>query len=229
MPRTRGIPAYGLHKPTGQARVRIDGQDVYLGPHGSEESRRKYEQIVRKLITDRAAVEIRVRVEIASDLTISELVAAYVQYAKTYYVKDGRQTTEYGDIARTVRPIREQYGNELVTAFGPLKLKAIRDQWIAAGLVRSQINAKVGRVRRMFAWGVEQELGTTRPWPTGAGSWRSSGTRPVGRSSLAWMTDTPATTPAATRTSGGLAGSRLTGPGPPRKTPSGAASEGDRG
>jgi hypothetical protein len=32
MPRTKGIPAYGLHKPTGQARVRIDGRDVYLGP-----------------------------------------------------------------------------------------------------------------------------------------------------------------------------------------------------
>src|SRR5262249_14587888 len=150
MPRTKGIPAYGLHKPTGQARIRIEGRDVYLGPHGSEESKRKYEQIVRKLITDRAAEEIRARVEIATDLTISELVASYVQHAKTYYVKDGRQTTEFGDIARTVRPIREQYGHELVTAFGPLKLKAIRQQWIAAGLVRSQINGKIGRVRRLF-------------------------------------------------------------------------------
>jgi integrase len=45
-----------------------------------------------------------------------------------------------------------------VTAFGPLKLKAIREQWIADGLVRTQVNARVGRVRRMFAWGVEEEL-----------------------------------------------------------------------
>lgn len=158
MPRTKGIPAYGLHKPTGQARVRINGKDEYLGPHGSEESKRKYEQIVRKLITARAADEVRARVEIATDLTISELVAAYLQHAKVYYVKDGRQTTEFGDIARTLRPIRERHGHELVTAFGPLKLKAIREQWVAAGLVRTQINAKVRRVRRMFAWGVEQEL-----------------------------------------------------------------------
>ena len=85
MPRIKGIPAYGLHKPTGQARVRIDGKDVHLGPHGSEESKRKYEQIVRKLITDRAAAEVRARVEIATDLTISELVAGYVQHAKVYY------------------------------------------------------------------------------------------------------------------------------------------------
>jgi Helix-turn-helix len=38
MPRTKGIPAYGPHKPIGQARVRIDGKDYYLGPHGSEEA-----------------------------------------------------------------------------------------------------------------------------------------------------------------------------------------------
>ena len=158
MPRTKGIPAYGLHKPTGQARVRIGGKDHYLGPHGSEESKQQYEQIVRKLITERAAEGVRARVEIATDLTISELVASYIQHAKTYYVKDGRQTTEFGDIARTLRPIREQYGHELVAAFGPLKLKAIREQWVAAALVRTQINAKVRRVRRMFAWGVEQEL-----------------------------------------------------------------------
>ena len=147
MPRTKGIPAYGLHKPTGQARVRIDGKDVYLGPHGSEESRRKYEQIVRKMITDRAAQEIRARVEIASDLTISELVAGYTQHAKAYYVKDGRQTTEFGSIARAIRAVRIRHGHELMTAFGPLELKAIREQWIADGQVRTQ----VGRVRRMFA------------------------------------------------------------------------------
>ncbi len=158
MPRTKGIPAYCLHKPTGQARVRIDGKDVYLGPHGSEESKQKYERIVRKLITDRAALEVRARVEIASDLTINELVARYIQHAKVYYVKDDRQTTAFGSIGQAIRPIRERHGHELVTAFGPLKLKAIREQWIADGLVRTQVNARVGRARRMFAWGVEEEL-----------------------------------------------------------------------
>jgi hypothetical protein len=83
MPRTKGIPSYCLHKPTGQARVRIDGKDHYLGPHGSEESKRQYEQIVRKLITDRARDEVRARVEIATDLTVSELIAGYLLHAKT--------------------------------------------------------------------------------------------------------------------------------------------------
>lgn len=158
MPRTKGIPSYGLHRATGQARVRIDGKDVYLGPHGSEESKRQYEQIVRKLITDRARAEVKARVEIATDLTVNELAARYLQHARGYYVKGGLPTREYGNICDAIRAVRERHGFELVTAFGPLKMKGVREQWVADGIVRTQINSRVGRVRRMFAWGVEEEL-----------------------------------------------------------------------
>jgi integrase len=158
MPRVQKVPAYGHHRPSNQARVRIGGRDIYLGPYGSPESKTEYERVVRKWITDRAAAEVRARVEIATDLTVSELIVQYLMHAKVYYVKDGKQTSEFGDIARTLRPIREKHGHELVTAFGPLKLKAIREQWVAAGIVRARVNAAVRRVRRMFAWGVEHEL-----------------------------------------------------------------------
>jgi len=36
-------PSYLLHKPTGQARVRINGTDHYLGVYGTPESRDRYE------------------------------------------------------------------------------------------------------------------------------------------------------------------------------------------
>src|SRR5580765_3181133 len=51
MPRDRSaipIPAYGLHRATGQARVIIHGRNVYLGRHGSPASWEKY----RRLIAD---------------------------------------------------------------------------------------------------------------------------------------------------------------------------------
>ena len=35
----RKPPTYRLHKPTGQAVVRIDGHDFYLGKHGTEAGR----------------------------------------------------------------------------------------------------------------------------------------------------------------------------------------------
>ncbi len=43
------FPSYLLHKPTGQARVRIAGQDHYLGEFGSEASRIAYGQLIAKL------------------------------------------------------------------------------------------------------------------------------------------------------------------------------------
>ena len=39
-------PAYGLHKPSGQARVRIDGEDHYLGVYGTPESRDRYDDLI---------------------------------------------------------------------------------------------------------------------------------------------------------------------------------------
>lgn len=54
MPRPKSlIPAYLLHKPTGQARVRINGKDFYLGPYGSDESRRKYGELIASPIGTR--------------------------------------------------------------------------------------------------------------------------------------------------------------------------------
>ena len=43
------FPSYLLHKPTGQARVRIDGKDHYLGPYGSDESRIAYGKLIAQI------------------------------------------------------------------------------------------------------------------------------------------------------------------------------------
>ncbi|MEZ5939772.1 MAG: hypothetical protein R3C18_00170 [Planctomycetaceae bacterium] len=38
----RRVPKYALHKATGQARVRIDGKDIWLGKYGTPESMERY-------------------------------------------------------------------------------------------------------------------------------------------------------------------------------------------
>jgi hypothetical protein len=60
---------------------------------------------------------------------VAELGAAYVKYARGYYVKHGRQTPEYDHILSALNPVTTRHGAELITAFGPLKLKAIRQEW----------------------------------------------------------------------------------------------------
>ena len=83
MPRRNPVPSYLHHAPSGQARVRINGKDHYLGPYGSDESKAEYDRLVRKILTERTKAEVEARVQIANDLTMSELMLAYLQHAKT--------------------------------------------------------------------------------------------------------------------------------------------------
>ncbi|MFM7867759.1 MAG: hypothetical protein ACKPHU_26390 [Planctomycetaceae bacterium] len=52
--RSNVCPSYLLHQPTGQARVRINGKDYYLGEYGSEESRVRYGEIIAKYASGQA-------------------------------------------------------------------------------------------------------------------------------------------------------------------------------
>src|SRR5262245_48732356 len=80
MPRPRNhVPAYRLHKQSGQAivTVTVNGKrrDILLGKHGSPESQEEYARVLARLRAGgpSAAVELSTK----SDITISELVLAY--------------------------------------------------------------------------------------------------------------------------------------------------------
>jgi integrase len=156
MPRAKGIPSYCLHSATGQARCIVNGRSIYLGLYDSPESKAEYERVVRKLLADRSREELKRRVEITNDLTLAELTARYLAFAIGYYVKNGQSTTEYGNIVLAVRTLHDK--PDLACEFGPAKLKALRESWVESGIVRPQVNKRVDRVRRMFAWAVENEL-----------------------------------------------------------------------
>ncbi len=147
-------PKYALHKATGQARVRINGKSIYLGAYGSEESRRRYDEIV----TDHMKGTLNVSFH---KLTIAQLCLAYVKHAKSYYVKNGRITSEVSNIQVALRPLVKLHGKGLVAEFGPSKLKQVRELMIENGIVRKSVNRGVGRIKRMFRWGVENEMVST--------------------------------------------------------------------
>jgi len=50
------------------------------------------------------------------------------------------------------------FGSLLAVEFGPLKLKAVRQQMIDAGLARGVINNRVNRIKRVIKWAVSEEL-----------------------------------------------------------------------
>lgn len=142
------IPKYRRHKATGKAVVTINGRDIYLGKHGSAESRQEY----ARLITEFTA-SFGVMPEKSNDMTVVELLAAYNQYAKIAYNKKER-----ANLTLAMKPLRELYGRLPMAEFGPLKLKAVRQKMVEAELARRTVNKRVIQLRRIFKWGVENEL-----------------------------------------------------------------------
>ena len=158
MPRlTRKIPAYRLHKARNLAVVTLDGRNHYLGSYGSPESRKEYDRLVGEwLAADRHAPATLARGE--DCLTVDALILRYWDFAEGYYVRDGRPARELDNIKDALRHLRRAYGATPAAAFGPVALKAVRTSMIDAGLARNTVNARVGKIRRMFKWAVADEL-----------------------------------------------------------------------
>lgn len=147
----RKPPKYMLHKPSGQARVRIGGRDIYLGPYDSTESYEQYDAVLAKFLTGRQLNEG------ASAISISRLCLNYVAFAKGYYRKDGQQTAEVCCIQMALKLLISIYGSEKISGFGPLKLKAVREEMTRRNWARKTINKSVQRIVRMLRWGTENE------------------------------------------------------------------------
>lgn len=155
------VPSYCLHKPSGQARVIINGRHHYLGVYGSEESKSKY----ARLISEQAAPDTKQTPpkhgsDDFPDLSIDELLVQYLDYAKEYYVlQDGSPSRELKSMKEAMRHIRELFGSDPAREFGPKKLKAIREHMIKVhDLSRGVINNRVNRMKRIFRWAVSEEL-----------------------------------------------------------------------
>ena len=146
------VPSYRRHKPTNQAVVTINGQDIYLGKWNTGASKAEYDRLIAEFLANGR------RLPDSNDRTVVELLAAYTRFARSYYVKNGKPTRQYGLIVETARSVKRLYGRHLAKDFGPLALQSIQGQMIQADLSRRTINDHVARIKRMFKWAVAQEL-----------------------------------------------------------------------
>lgn len=151
------MPKYRRQKRTtgpDLAFVEIHGQRIYLGAHGTPESRARY----RRALAESKATGGHAPL-VLEDLTVTELLARFLLHAiKHYTTQTGKPSSELGNFKALAGILRDLYGTERAEAFGPLALKACREKMIERGWMRKTINANVGRVRRIFRWGVENEL-----------------------------------------------------------------------
>lgn len=155
------IPAYSLHRPTGQARVRINGRDYYLGVHGSSESQRAYADLLdrwqRGTLDDRPAKSAPAT---GHAVTVNELFAAFVTRELPRFSR-----SEQDNFRTAVRVVRPLFGETLVADFGPNRFRLMRDAMVAGDATvgripwtRNVCNRQAKRIRAIFRWGVSHEL-----------------------------------------------------------------------
>lgn len=105
----------------------------------------------------------------APDLSVNELALAFLRHAAGHYRRpDGTLTSEVAEYRMALRPVAHLYGHTPAAAFGPLASKAVRDLMVQgwthpqhgeqASLSRCVVNQRIGRIRRIWKWGVENEL-----------------------------------------------------------------------
>ena len=162
------IPSLRLHRPSGRAVVTVRGRDIYCGPYGSAEADERYRQVVAELasngpqtVRQHGVSGSRPRFPSAESLTVAGLLLAYLEDAEKIYPPPSRECEA---LRVAIRPVLELYGSIPASDFTALKLRAVRDRWIAEGLARKHINAKVSRVIRTWKWGVERELVPVSTW-----------------------------------------------------------------
>lgn len=148
-------PQYCRHRASGQAVVRIDGRDHYLGTFETKASRAKYHQLI-------AEWESRGRQSpqpASAEISIAQLIAAYWRHAKRHYrLADGSESTELSVLRLTLRALHELYAELPALEFSPLKLVAVQSSMVRKGWARRSINKHVSRIRNVFKWAISQEL-----------------------------------------------------------------------
>jgi integrase len=162
MPRRNHIPAYRLHKQSGQAIVTLpDGlggrRDFTLGEYGSQESRAEYARLLAEWEANCRRLP-QSASPAPADISINELILEYWRWAGQHYRDEqGNPGRELENLGLSLRPLRQLYGHTSARQFGPLALRALQEEMAKAGLCRTTVNARINRIRRFFKWAVSYE------------------------------------------------------------------------
>jgi integrase len=82
-----------------------------------------------------------------------------MKHAERHYpAEPGERSDELKNMKDAVRPLKALYGRTEARTFGPLALRAVRDEMVKSGLARTTVNSRVNRIRRVFKWAASVEM-----------------------------------------------------------------------
>ncbi|CAN5440688.1 site-specific integrase [soil metagenome] len=151
------LPSYRKHKSSGQAVVTLTTgfggrRDVLLGKFGTAASRKEYDRVLLEWIGNGRRLQ-----PASSDLSINELVLAYWNacWSRLKW-EEGKGSCQ--NVKDAMRILKQLYGKEPASSFGPIPLKACRQHMIGLDWSRKYINRQVQRITHVFKWAGGEDL-----------------------------------------------------------------------
>lgn len=157
------VPKFCRHA-RGQAFVKIDGRQVWLGRHDDPKTREAYDRLVagwlangRRLpeqpSTPAGTIVPGTSGAAALPLTIHGVLAPYWRWAKQRYTP-----AEVDTLHAALKVLERLFGSTDALGFGPNALRTVRAEMVRIGWTRKQINRQVSRVRGLFRWAAAHEM-----------------------------------------------------------------------
>ncbi|MDR0327777.1 MAG: hypothetical protein LBI05_05730, partial [Planctomycetaceae bacterium] len=134
-----------------QAFSKYNGKRIYHGVWGSPEAEKSYKRFIAALLE---GPNLPVRLGKDNDVLVSELADMFLEH-----IEPQMDRTDYLHFEYAVAYLVETYGEIAINDFSPKKLKVVRSQMVKSGtLCRGMINKYIGKIRRIFTWGVGEEI-----------------------------------------------------------------------
>jgi integrase len=155
--RKKWPPSLHLQKSSGQAYIRWNGRQIYLGPHGSKEAKDAYVREIVRLSGQRSTDEAeapRGKEELVGGLLLRSLE----------HIEKTVQASEFKNYKSVAKRVADQFALLPVADFGVDQLRELQEDFIRLRWRRGVVNRQIVRIRTI--WRVAEQLGHAPP-----GSW----------------------------------------------------------
>jgi integrase len=146
-------------------------RQIYLGPHGSEQARQRYHEIIAAHLAGERPEPRSQRSgkqEAPSAYpTVTQLCAEFTVWAEREYLdgSTGKVSREVVNFDHAIDHLVERHGDLHTDQFTIRDLQAVREAMVDSGrLCRNTVNARTRRIKSVFRWGTEQGFVPGRVW-----------------------------------------------------------------
>jgi integrase len=146
-------------------------RQIYLGPHGSEQARQRYHQVIAAHLAGEEP-DLRSRSSGKQEApsaypTVTQLCAEFTVWAEREYLdgSTGNVSREVVNFDHAIDHLLKRHGDVPTDQFAIRDLQQVREAMVDSDrLCRNTVNARTRRIKAVFRWGTEQGFVPGRVW-----------------------------------------------------------------